>query len=357
MNSHEWFPVAEALANLRASKAQLLIQVGLALLVGFAVVGITAMDTRALITEWSKQEVAGRSSYIVTSKSSSVSAGMCDAANGIEGVRGAGAVLSRFPVQISLGTLKKVDVLRVTRGYLSAAWNDVPKTQAWSAIAPVDLARRFGLGVGSTFSTSTTGDLSGGGSIVTIDWIAAQRSRVDGINDAIIEIAPPMGSVSTCLVTAEPAFRDSLEPALAAWFGSEFRIAHFLPPSTLVSDPDRAFTVRPSQWVALAFPLALVVIRLVFFFARRGDFALYRALGMTMSAITRMTLTEFLVGTLAPFQAGATLGLLLATGLHREGVAAVGGDYARALCILVLGALTGVLVVARGSALDRIRGG
>lgn len=349
------FPRLEAFANIRASKAQALIQMSLALVVGAAVISLPAMDCRSLILEWSKQEAAGRSTYVVTAVSSSLSASLCDAAGRIEGVRGAGAVLQRYPATTSLGSTSKIDVVRVTPGYLLAAWNEVAPI-AWSAAAPVDLAHRFGLVPGSTFLTATRATGGGETSRVTVDWVPSQRSRVAGINDSIIEASPAIGTASECLITANPGQRDSVRVAISGWFGKGYRVAPFLQPSALVANPDVAFAARPSQWIALVAPLMVVGVRGVFLFSRRGELALYRTLGMKFSEVARMISTEFLLIVLLPFQAGAFVGLIAAIGLSKEGMLAVSNDYLRALSLLAIGACAALLLISRRSTFDQVRG-
>ena len=330
MRSGVSFSTHEAVANIRASKSQALIQVLLALAVGAAVVVLSAMNSRAIIHEWMKQENAGRSTYVVTAVSTPLSASLCDAAGGIEGVRGAGAILQRYLAKTSLGSTSKVEIVRVTPGYVLAAWDQVAPV-TWSVVAPIDLARQLGLTEGSTFVTTTSSVKGSVPAHVTVDWAPSQRSRVDGINDSIIEAAPAIGTASECLVTARPSQRDSVRLALAGWFGKGYRVAPFLQPSALVADPDVAFSERPSQWIALAGPFFVVGARAVFLFARRADLALYKAMGMSIRELTRMIWTEFFLTVLIPFQAGASIGLLAAIGLQTEGIMAL-AEIGRASC-------------------------
>ncbi len=349
------FSTQEAVANIRSAKLQALVQFALALAVGAAVVVLSAMNSRAIIHERTKQEDAGRSTYVVTAVSAPLSAALCDAAGGIDGVRGAGAILQRYLAKTSLGTTSNVEILRVTPGYVPAAWGEVaPAT--WSVVAPVDLARELGLTRGSTFTTATSSEKGTVASRVTVDWSPTKRSRVAGINDSIIEAAPPTGAASECLVTARPNQRDSVRQALAGWFGKGYRVAPFLQPSALVADPDVAFSERPSQWIAVVGPFFVVGARVVFLFARRADLALYRAMGMSTRELARMILTEFLLTVLIPFQVGASIGLLTAIGLQTEGVTAVANDYIRALAVLAIGAAATLLLPSRRSTFDQVRG-
>jgi len=349
------FSTQEAVANIRAARLQALVQVLLALAVGAAVVTLSAMNSRAIIHEWMKQENAGRSTYVVTAVSTPMSASLCDAAGGIDGVSGAGAILQRYLAKTSLGTTSNVEIVRVTPGYALAAWGEVaPAT--WSVVAPVDLAHELGLTKGSTFLATTSSAKGSVAARITVDWVPSQRSRVAGINDSILEVAPAIGTASECLVTARPSQRDSVRQALVGWFGKGYRVAPFLQPSALVADPDVAFSERPSQWIALAGPFFVVGARAVFLFARRADLALYRAMGMSIRELTRMILTEFFLTVLVPFQVGASIGLLAAIGLQTEGLMALANDYLRALAVLAVGASVTLLLTSRRSTFDQVRG-
>gem|GEM_PF-1656191 len=351
------FETREAMENLRSSAVMTAARSVLAALVGFGVIAVTATDTIALLEDWTEYEMAGRSSFSVVGRTEAISAHLCDAANSIDGVRGAGAVLSRNPTETSLPTRDTIDIARVTPGYLDAAWYAVPP-RAIGLVAPVDLATKFGLVDGSYVRISDVeGTPKGLSTNRRIDWAATSRSRVDGINDALIVVAAARGDVNECLVTAEPRARRSVKLALEEWFGSGATVIPFLQGSLLVGDPDEAYRHRSSQWLAAALASAVAIVLIMNWNARKADFALYRILGMPRRRIQAMLSMEFALVTLAPFSVGAVFGLYTAASAPAETVYAIMTDLLRAFLILVVAFVLSLAFVGKRTVYDRLRGG
>ena len=347
----------EAVANVRAAP---LMSAGLALIaivVGFLITWLTVAETAVIAVDWSQQINAGGAVLVVSAKEGGVDLGQCDGMNATSGVQGAGGIFSREQISLAQTSGGRVDVLIVSAGFPAATWANYTTESPASVIVPEELADVFGLSAGANLIYSGTGaNLNGDWIISRIDAVPEGRNRLAGVNDAVMFISSTNGPLQSCYISADPDSFNAVRTATSGVFGTDYVITNFLEVSSTSRQPSELMTVRVGYWVAIGLGLFLTVLHLVVWFMRRGDFALYRTMKMSNSAIRTMLAVEVAVIAALPFATGALAGIIVQREAPRIALETGGLSYLSVIALLVLLPLVGSAILLRQSTIEAIKG-
>lgn len=337
----------EAVANLRSNVVLTIVTACLAFSLAVGSLGIAAWDAGQRAQQWKSLEDAGRSVIVVTGDVTTVPAALCDSARAMSAVTTSGGIISRDSGPSDLVGSPLIDVLTVTPGFAALAF-DRPAATLSGVIAPPDLVARFGLTVGRTVEVAHVE--------YTVAAATAASTRVEGINDTLIVVAPPTGFVERCYVALAPESRSSGPRAVAGWFGEGYSTAPLLDLGVSLTDPDVAFQTRVGLWICAAAGVVLVGLQCLLWYSRRGEFALYRVLKMNVQSVMLMQCWEFTLAVVVPFCLGAVIGSAFLIGAPP--IVALSGTLSllAALGCLAVAVPIGSLVTLRAKSIDVLKG-
>lgn len=337
--------------NLRTSPLRTIVLMLVFLAVGAGVSAFTISDVERIADVAEAQYRAGAFVYEVVGPSGErVDALRCNALNGEAGVSAAGGVMARTAVSLASQPDAELRLLTVTPHFIAAAWpgdhaTTSPSTFAGSAL--MDLGVRDEASVRYRVR-------DGDQQLIDIDAIASTRA-VTGAEAVLVEVAPPSGTVDSCLVLVKPSVDGEAYDALAGLFGPGTTVRELLPPSGLVADPEALFDGRLSAYAWLAASIVCAIALFGSWLGRRQEYALYRLIGFSEGAVFAMLCTEAALVCVLPAQLGLILGMGTQP-LELLTSAALALDVARFdAAILVLPAV-GYLLLPRRSLLPSLLG-
>lgn len=279
----------------------------------------------------------------------------CDAMRGLDGVRTAGAVLSTQEVRTIAQPGLPTYLMTVTPGYLQLMFPTQQFSPSTGVVVGQNLTTHLGLVPGSQLGWES--DRSGR-QTATIDAVAVDSSRSVDWNDAIVVVAMPAGTTSSCLVEFDPeAFRHAL--GLIAF---KFHDVKYSTRSALEAPPGAVAIMfslgeRPSRLLPAGLMLVLLVLVLSMWWARRNEFAIYRLLGVSRFGVWRPMLVEAAIVLAAPLSVGAgiaaTTSLLETTG---PSLVTFFVDEALLMLTSVIAPLVGLVLVSRVRTIDAMVG-
>lgn len=342
---------SETRRNFVSSPARTLTLVLMFLAVGAGVSAFTSGDTERIAAVAERQYRAGAFVYeLVGPSGQRVDALKCDSLNSVEGVTAAGGVMARTLVSLQSQPDAQLRVLTVTPRFIAAAWPEVGATGSLSVFAGSSLHEQ-GIQAGAWVRYYTT---QGESQLIHIDAVAQSQS-VTGEERLLAEVAPPSGTVDSCLVLVAPPAALSAGQAFVGLFGPGTTVREVLLHSELVADPEELFASRLSQYGWLVGGVACAIILLGSWLGRRHEFALYRLMGFTESAIFVMLSIEAVLVCVLPGQLGIMIGFG-SQALDPLTSQALIFDVARFdAAVLVIPAI-GYVLLPRGSLLPALRG-
>lgn len=349
--------IGETTRNLRSRTAATTLLMLTSALLGAAVVVASWFDTTAIESMWEEQVRVGAYTFSITaSDHSPLEAARCDALKSVEGVRAAGAVLSATSAYSAADPRTRYLLIEATPGYLSIAFPLTRGIDTSSTVAGATVTDDLGLTSGAEFAyrTAATTPVS----TIVLDAAITAPARFDAVDGAVVVAAPPAGGTSECWVEAWPGSERAIESVLSSWFPSVTTIAKRLArDAQLARDADHELQFRLSQWAPYQAVLVLGGASILIWWARRGEFALYRVLGMTSGQSLLMLSFEVLATAFIPMFIGACAAItVLSTQMSSMTAGAVNRDLcAFGLCLVLL-PLVGQLVIARHTPFDVLKG-
>lgn len=341
----------EVLRNLVSARVRTVAVLVMCGAIGASVTLATVTDVERVTRTVDQQYAAGSTVLEVVGPSGErVDAVRCHAIGSVGGVLAAGGVMDLTMVRLDVQPDSETRLLTVTPGYAQAAWPTLVEARTAAVVAGSDY-RHLSWRAGDTVGFSEPG---GAPTPVRLDAVASIRS-VLGDERVVVSRAPPTGTVTSCLVLATPAARRAVARAVEGWFGDGTSVSDVFVRSDLVQDPQRLLDTRTSRFGWAFGGVALVVVALAQWVARRDEFALYRLLHVGDRGILAMLTFETVLLVLLPAQVGAAaalgsrpVGELLAVSLSL--------DVLRLVLVVTAAPVLGMLAVPRGSLLAALKG-
>ncbi len=359
------FPVhsllREVRENARASPVRSSLVAAFAVAVGAMTALATIVDVGHINQAWERQVYAWRFVDVVhVADHRGMPAHLCDSLQSISGVIASGGLTASRRIHTPHSPTRAIELHQATSGYLKVAWPTLPMHRAPRVIAGTEVGEEIGLVDDTTIRFAAA---QGRAPLRTsepliIDWIAPQRSRIDGINRAvIIAVAPTTARTKECLVEYEPGAAVNASKVVQGWFPVELKaaVSDMLPPNKLIADPEHQLSSRASgfNWAIAGGFLSILLAAL--WWAARAETGLYRLLGMTRAKRSFMYAAEVLVFVAVPFQMGFCVGIV-AMGVAPPPVwAALARDNLAALAVFALCPLLGIVITSRTSAIDTLK--
>jgi hypothetical protein len=348
--------LSESRRNLASALAQTLILASIFISLGVGVATFTGADAGRIAAVAKTQYRAGAFVYSLVGPSGArVDALKCDSLNGANGITAAGGVMANQIVMLESQPDAQLRLYTATPGFIAAAWPGSESEAALSTFAGNDLID-VGIVPGGTVRFRTTrGEMQK----MQIDGVALYPA-VSGEGRLLVEVAPPTGTLESCLVLVSPPAARSMADALRGYFGAGTTVTDVLLRSDLVADPQDLFASRLSGLGWLAAGLVSAIILVGSWLARRRDFALYRLIGFSERTVFMMLAIEATFVCFLPSQLGLIIGIGLG-GVQRMGVDPLTAqsllvDLARFdLALLALPAI-GYLLLPRRSLLPTLLG-
>lgn len=318
------------------------------------------LDTARIESHWLEQTYAGSNVFSVTvedaANSASLDSARCEQARSIEGVRSAGAVLRSTEVFATTSPSDRFTFMSVTPGFLTIAYPRDPRIETTSSVAGNDVVDRIGLADDGTFGFVPRGGSAESSSSVGIATTSAARR--EPYDRAVMVASAEKTPVFECLVEAEPGAKESVAGALVGWFNpTTVKINPELPTNALVEDPVTELRSRYSQWVAVGAGVVLTVTFLLAWWARRADYANYRAFGMSASRVVLLLSTEAAITMWLPVCVGFAGALcLFAPALTPVPAGLILSDLAALGMVIFVAPLLGALMLTRKSPFAFARG-
>jgi len=319
---------------------------------------IASVSTLATITDVNRASHAAQQQYaagstafeIVGDSGSRIDAYRCHALNSQDGVTAAGGIMHSDLIHIGVQPDADTVVVTTTPGFIPAAWPTMIGARSASLIAG-SYYQSLGWAPGSTFSYTPA---NGRPTLAHIDFVADSVSIL-GHDRIIAATAPPIGTVRSCIVLAQPQARNAVVQAIQGWFGPGTTITKVMVHSDLIQDPQVLFNSRVSRYGWAAAAAVLIATILSHWIARRSEFALYRLNHVSGRGILTMFTLEMLLLVLIPAQ----IGILIAIGIRPiDSLLATTliFDILRLDLLVVLAPLIGLLAVPQRSLLATLKG-
>ncbi|MFZ4842079.1 hypothetical protein [Mycetocola saprophilus] len=329
--------VREHARGLRARPWRALLIALCAALIGIAVPLVSLIETGGLRESWEQQRAAGRFVQVIRAGTiEGFPVSYCENIARTEGVIAAGAILHREQIQLATFPGQNRELLRVSPGMIAIAWPGLAIPGS-GIVAGKDLAAQTGL------VPDTTVNLTRAGTSETRDIvsIAGERSRVDGLNTALLE--PDVRAdqyTRECYVEMQPGAADAVIPTLTEAVPSTFKAtpAPYLKKSALVMDPEKQLPQRASAWGWALGAGILFLLLGVLWWSGRAEMALYRAFGARPVQITLALAAEVIATVLVPVAIGASAVIAVAGftgGIGTQEYLLAGADIARLLLALL----------------------
>ncbi len=311
MNAIGAVRTSEVLANLRASPL-LTALIGVIAFVGtLGSLFFVGSETASISRDWQHRVEAGVYVFVAAPLfGSGVPAPLCDSANSVTGVIGAGGIYERSEVTPAQSPQSTASILRVTPGFPSATWSKFKLRGDSSVIAPRDFAERFGFVPMRDFVFKDKGGSAWDSAKIGI--VMTQRNLIDGVNDALVIVqSARSGAVQTCIISTSPASANTVGTALNGVFGSAYTVKPFIESEVESRTPQQLLDARAGLWATTLFGLSMMTLQLLLWIGRRRDFALYLTVGMTPHDLRHMLCSESAIKILLPATAGSVLACLL----------------------------------------------
>lgn len=335
--------VREAIANAAAHR------LGAVLLALFALAtpstGVTLSSLHVTGIEERQAELRERGSgvFIVAAEDRrALPAARCDALATVPGVSAAGAVIGGSHMLTPTAT---ADVLAATPGWPLVVWPSLDAGHGMLAGAVI--ANEQGLVAGAILAPG-----------ITVDAVAPPSLRVERADLGLVEVVPPTGTVTECLVEAEPGAERAVEALLLGWFRSSPAIVQpMFAAHQAGRTPQQELDGRVTLWAAPAGAALVGGALIVAWLARRAEFAIYAAAGIRRGGLLLMLAVEWSVLMLVPAAAGLAIGVgLLDPQPGSLAAAMLSIDVVRALGVALLVPVAGWFALARISAFDALKG-
>lgn len=319
-----------------------------------ATVGVIALSSSLLLVATDDLERArdgGANAFIVASDGGpAITAERCDQLLEVEGVRSAGAVLATRAATFESSPDDVISVQEVTPGYGRVAFPGA-STHPGAAVGAT-AAKLTGARAGSALLERARSQ-----PVVVAYAAGAGESRIPGAENSVLVPTLPGGTVTECVVEAEPANRAAVERLLLTWFapGEYWSVLPMARSGAAEGVLDgRALIVFAPPAIALA----VIALATSMHSSRRPEYALYRLLGWTRGQLLGMITWECSATVFAPAAAGVVLGLVIGSPL------AIAPEYRQFLALGVITYLLVLLVVppvivgvvTRMSAIDALKG-
>lgn len=264
-------------------------------------------EIHQLEAQWREQIYAGSNVLSITAVGASAGGTLdgyrCDAMRSIDGVRSAGAILHTEEVFAATSPKTRLTLVTTTPGYLQVAYPRDSRAATASTVAGASVVAELGLTDDGYFAYLTSGQAD----VISIQVDLATRmsARREPLDNAVLVASGRHASTYECLVEAQPGALDGLVSVAAAWFApTEVKVTPELPNNDLVGDPTPLLQGRFGQWLPLTAGVALVVFLLITWWARRADYASYRALGLGVSQLALLLTAETAVSFWIPIVVG-----------------------------------------------------
>jgi hypothetical protein len=346
----------EAVANVIAHRLLSAIVVMVGALAPLWAISIGILDTHGISAR--DQQLTDRGAHVLvvmTTDGSDLPAARCDELNSVSGVLSAGAVIGADRVDAALPDLRRITVLSATPGLPAIYWPGDPPPRDAGLAAGASVAADLGLVAGAVLPV--TGD--GGPRDLPIASAPGHSPRAQDNDLVLVQVVPPIGRTTECLVEAAPGAARSVEAALVGWFpgGATSIQPYFSVPET-GRNPQQEFGSRLSLWLPIAAGVLVALTVLAWWAVRRAEFALYAVMGLRPPGLALMLLTEWTVLCLLPGCIGVANALGAAAGwLDRTVmIEAAALDVWRYLATLTVIPAIGYLALLRMSAFDSLKG-
>lgn len=343
--------LSEVHRNLMSSPVRSLVLMLMFLAIGVGVSAFTRGDTDRIAAVAATQYRAGAFVYeLVGPSGARVDALKCNSLNGVDGVVAAGGVMASSVVALESQPEAQLRLLTVTPSFIGAAWPGVSSANRLSVFAGNSL-KDLGIAPDSRVRYQTT---QGESYVLHVDAVAHDPS-VTGEERLLVEVAPPSGTLDSCLVLVAPPATHAAGEAFSGFFGAGTTVRAVLLSSDLIADPKALFASRLSGLGWLAAGLACAIILVGSWLARRHEFALYRLMGFTEPAVFVMLCAEAALVCFVPAQLGLMIGVG-GHGLDPLTAQALFVDVARLDAVMLALPAIGYLFLPRGSLLPALLG-
>lgn len=342
----------EAVHNARANGLVSCIRVLVAVALGFCFMFLDVRDVRGLEQRFVAQVDGGRFAWTVAAPTG-IPASACDGLQTFTGVKAAGGEVTSLPVRISTQRAATYPLRSVTPGYLTVLWPDAQIGAGEGLIAGSSVAESLGLRSGSFV---TIDSVNGTVRTVQVSAVLPSSKRNGEADRSLFLVTSPSGTVQNCSVDAEPGSSDEVGRLLRSWFGPGVSVSVYAPDSQGVDRPERDFLNRSAQYVWLAAVVLVVLSNCYYWYLKRGDYALYRVLGLARPRLLLMSTVESGLLIWMPFAGGMLLGLLT-VGAPSALVSQIALlDAGRATLVLLLMPLLDVAIRGRGDIATQLKG-
>jgi hypothetical protein len=308
---HLPFILYEGVANIRGWAVAAVVIGAIAAGIGGATAWSSAHTADDSLAAIAHLELRGRHTVRVV-PAGSVPAAACDRIQSVQSVSAAFAIVRTTTARTTLGATLTVQF--ATPGI--ANFLGLPTSQAGrvdAVFAGATAAARYGLVTGGTLRFASGAPAGLAGKTVTTFQLP-QSPRTSTLDDSILVLVPPSGAVDSCIVDIAPEAKTTLGRGLAAMFPHPDAVG-VLPYNAAietVDEPDRRLHAVPADVVTLGGAGLLVVLTLGWWFARRGEWALYRVLGIAAGRLTAIAAIEWLIVIAVPMMIGGAAGLVAA---------------------------------------------
>lgn len=268
---------------------------------------ISATDVSSVEANWREQVYAGSNVLSITAANAAeggkLDAGRCDAMRSISGVRSAGAVLRTYDVFARALPDDRLTLVEVTPGYLQVAYPRDPRVVTASSVSGASVSEGLGVTDDSTISYGLPNQV--GEFAIHVDVATSLAARREPLDNVVMSAVAGVGTTYECLVESQPGSVEAVANAAQMWFSPvEVRVSPELPGNPLVTEPGAELQKRFSQWVPLAFGVALSAILMIVWWSRRADYASYRAFGLSSPQLLLLLLSEAAVTFWLPLTLG-----------------------------------------------------
>lgn len=317
--------IAEGAANTRAGRTASAVRIALAFGLALAAAALTVTTITSAQRSADHQILAGRNTIrVLGAANSPVTAASCDALNTAPTVRHAGGLRSAGTTTLANGT--EAPRFAVTAGFVSFLNDDhVPRES--SVAVGSELAAQSGLRNGTNVQLDAEP--------LRLVHVLPRSVRTSDWANALLIVEPLTGHVDECWVEFEAAPTDADDRLLTLVDGPRPLVTGPLEASSIPPTPPEstARTLTPAR-VGFAAAVPILLLTIAFWWARRGDWALYAILGFPAPKTTLIAATEWTLTCGLPAFAGAAWGTLLTLSPDSPHAAIVGA--ARASAVLML---------------------
>ncbi|MDP3952608.1 hypothetical protein [Microbacterium sp.] len=219
----------------------------------------------------------------------------CDALRDVDGVVSAGGVLSTQTIYPKNDSGVGRVLAMVTPGMVEIIWPAEGLKSTTGLIAGKALSQHFGLRDEAWIGMV-------GESPLKVGAATESSARDENYDNRLVEVAPPIGTITSCYLEAVAGAAVPITALSETWFDPslDVSVAPVFVADSTATPPQQRLDERVARLASWSGAAVMVSIFLLTWRSRRGDFALYRSLGLRRGDLTMILTTECVVLLVTP---------------------------------------------------------